>query len=88
MTENYCNRQWLNKHGSPSTGSIVAFDGMVKWMDDSQPSRETWIEISDCHCKVKIHMSCEDSSQEFINKIEKMRSVIDDFIDHLKSLEV
>lgn len=75
-------RQWLNRNDSPSTGSIVAYDGVNKYEDGE--FRSTFLQIGDCFGKVKLHKASYDTMDDFICKMKKMRIVIDEFIEHLE----
>lgn len=79
----YSNRCWLNGDDSPSTGSVVAFDGIVKDAD-GESYRSAFLQISDCFTKVKLHKASYDSLDDFIAKMKKLRVVIDEFIWHLE----
>lgn len=73
---------WLNKEVSPSTGSIVCYDGDVEYSDDGV-SPCTFVEIADCQSKVRLHQSHTDTTEEFIDKIDKMISSLTKFRAHL-----
>ena len=47
--------------------------------------RDSFIEIADCHGKVRLHKSSDDSVTEFIQKLSVMCNEIDCFIKHLKT---
>ena len=79
----YNHRIWLNSENSRSTGSIVCFDGETDFSDGI--GRDLFIEIADCHGKVRLHKSSDDSVSEFIQKLSAMRNEIDFFINHLKT---
>lgn len=74
--QNYSNRVWLNPHGHSSTGSVVAFHGEASWI---------FLEIADCRGKVRLHKTDNDTTEQFIEKMEALRNVIDEFIAHLRS---
>lgn len=78
----YCKREWLNLQDSPSTGSVVAYDGIVK--DWEGEYRSTFLQIGDCFGKVKLHKASYDTMEDFIEKMKKLRTIIDEFIDHLE----
>lgn len=78
----YCKRKWLNAVESPSTGSVVAYDGMVK--DSGGEYRSTFLQIGDCYGKVKLHKASYDTMDDFIEKMKKLRTTIDEFIAHLE----
>lgn len=80
-------REWLNDLESPSTGTIAVFDGEVQWCSEESPGRRVWVEVSDCHCKVRVHKSYEQTTQQFCDKVRKMRDVLNGFIDHLEESE-
>lgn len=84
MSNVYYNRRiWLNSENSRSTGSVVCFDGKTEFSDGVD--RDSFIEISDCHGKVRLHKSSDDSVAEFIQKLSVMRNEIDCFINHLRT---
>lgn len=77
-------RVWLNDPDSPSTGSVVAFDGEV--VDyDNEPYRSTFLKVSDCHVSAHIHKASYDTDKDFINKMKRLRDVLNEFITHLES---
>lgn len=81
MKRLYNKRTWLNKDDSPSLGSVVAFDGEVKYSDGAD--RTTFLAISDCGKTIKLIKNTENI-EDFIEKMELLRSEIDQFINHLK----
>ncbi len=72
---------WLNPPESPSTGSMVCYDGDVEYSEGEFPC--VFIEISDCHQKIRLHMAHTDTMVDFINKIEKMQNALKNFRNHL-----
>lgn len=82
----YIKRLWLNDETSPSTGSVCAFDGMTKWGDDKQ-NNSRFLEVADCHCKARLHKIGNDTDQQFLDKMIKLRNFIDDFINYLEQLK-
>ncbi len=81
----YKSEKWLNPPDSPSTGSIVCYDGMVDYSDG--PDRYTFIELADCHQKVRLHKSHTDSTENFVDKLRAMRNEIDNFIQHFEKIQ-
>ena len=72
----------LNEEDSPSTGSITCYDGDIEYSDDGeQPC--IFIEIADCHQKVRLHMSHTDTIADFIDKIGKIMDTLGYFRFHL-----
>lgn len=82
-TTKYSKRVWLNDKRSPSTGNVVAYDGMPEFNDG--PYHSMFLRISDCHSSIRLHKSEYDTERDFINKMKKLRTVIDEFINHLES---
>jgi len=77
----YNKRTWINKVTSPSTGSVVAFNGDVKYSDGNE--RTTFLEISDCYHTVRIIRNTENID-DFIDKMKLLKSEIELFINHLE----
>lgn len=79
----YKKQVWLNRKGSSSTGSVVAFDGIEKdWEGDS--FRNTFIQINDCSRSITLHKTENDSIPQFVQKLDKLECIIRDFKEHLK----
>lgn len=74
--------KWLNPTDSPSTGSIVCYDGMVDYSDG--PDRCTFLELSDCHQKARLHKTHTDTPKEFLDKVKAIRKELNVFISHLE----
>ena len=80
----YKKQVWLNRKGSSSTGSVVAFDGIDKdWEGES--FRNTFIQINDCSRSITLHKTENDSIPQFVQKLDKLEHIIRDFKEHLKS---
>lgn len=79
--KSYNKRTWLNKDDSPSLGSIVAFDGEVRYSDATE--RTTFLAISDCSKTIKLIKNTENI-EAFIDKMKLLRQEIELFINHLE----
>ena len=79
----YVCRAWLNAANSPQTGNVVAYDGNLEFNDGLHHS--TYLRIADCHSSIRLHKSEYDTEKEFIEKMKKLRDVIDDFISYLEN---
>ena len=78
----YNKRTWLNKANSPSTGNVVAFDGMTTWRDEK--IRNIFLSVSDCNVSVRLHKTDDDTIREFVNKMKLLNDEIQLFINHLE----
>ena len=83
----YNRRVWLNSIESSMTGSMVLCD--VTFYVDGEDDVYQFIEISDCHHKVRLHADKSDSNptKSFMNKLKTMRDELDLFINHLSNSE-
>lgn len=79
----YCKRTWLNREGSPSTGSIVCFDGDTT--HNGNTARNVFVSISDCYNSARLHLTEDDSVEDFVDKITLLRDELTYFINHLES---
>jgi hypothetical protein len=79
--ERYNKRTWLNKDDSPSLGSVVAFDGEVKYSDGAE--RTIFLAISDCSKTVKLIKNSENI-EDFTEKMKLLKNEIELFINHLE----
>ena len=81
--EKYNTRMWLNSIDSHYTGSIVCHDGVVT-NRGKPPARYTFLELSDCHGKSRIHYDDNLDMEAYIDKLKLIQSEIQNFIDHLE----
>lgn len=80
----YNKRRWLNKKSSQSTGSIVCYNGTVQWDAGSARQVHAYVEIADCHNKVRLHKMTDDSFDDFTDKITLMSNQLSKFAEHLR----
>ena len=78
----YNKRTWLNSIKSDSTSSVVAFDGKVTYENKSVDSR--FLKISDCHNKIGLHQTTDETKEDFIEKMKLLKKEIEQFINHLE----
>lgn len=78
----YNKRVWLNKTNSPSTGNVVAFDGMTTWREEK--IRNVFLSVSDCNVSVRLHKTDDDTIRDFVNKMKLLKDEIQLFINHLE----
>lgn len=81
--EVYNTRVWLNPSNSSSSSSVVCFDGPAQWGDGDIPYAAMFVEISDCHGKIRIHQSKFETREEFTKKVRLLRDTISDFLKYL-----
>ena len=79
----YCKRTWLNRECSPSTGNIVCFDGDTT--HNGNTARNMFVSISDCYNSARLHLTEDDSVEDFVDKITLLRDELTCFINHLES---
>jgi len=80
----YSKQAWLNIKGSPSTGAVVAYHGPSPWSEDTD---KTFLEVSDCHYKVRLHKTDVESMRNFIRKLRKLAKIAEDFATWLELRE-
>lgn len=79
----YNKRTWLNPITKDASSSVVAFSGTVTdFKGKTYPS--TFLEISDCQHKIRLHQTSDDSREDFIEKMKLLKSEIELFINHLE----
>ena len=79
----YNKRLWLISEDSPSTGNIVCFDGDTT--HNGNVARNIFVSISDCYNSARLHMTEDDSVEDFVEKITLLRDELTNFINHLNT---
>lgn len=85
LTMSYNRRTWLNPKKSSSTGSVVAFDGKVTDLDTGVKYKERFLKIYDCKSSATLHITTDDTDEDFLNKMKLLRKEIDLFITYLEN---
>lgn len=80
----YNKRTWLNSENSDSTGSVVAFNGRLIDFDGKEYN-STFLEIADCRNKIRLHITSDDTKEDFITKLKLLNNEINLFINHLEN---
>ena len=83
--KNFVRRVWLNPPDHPSSGSVVCFDGFPAWSQD-EPKTIAFLEVSDCHSKIRLHQSDLDTKAVFTEKVKKLRDTLNEFLAHLEKV--
>lgn len=83
-SKTYSKRKWLNKSGSPSTGSAVAYYGPMPWGKKKQSY--LYFEVSDCHNSIRLHQTEIEKRSDFIRKLRTLAKMANDFADFLGGL--
>lgn len=73
---------FLNSKDSPSTGSIVCYDGDIEYCDEEGMQPCCFVEIADCHNKVRLHKTHTDTYLDFTNKLDTLINVLTEFRNH------
>lgn len=78
----YNSRIFLNPETSIGDSTMRCFDG--KYIDvDGKEQETTYVTISDCYSKIKIHPIIGEDKNNFIKKIKLMRDELDIFYLYL-----
>lgn len=83
MNVAYNDRLFLNTKDCGATSAMVLFDG-IDHTYDNKPVRLSFVEISDCHRKVRIHQTHDNTPSEYLDKIKLIYSRLGSYIKHLQ----
>lgn len=82
----FCKRTWLNADTSASTGSVVAWHGETSFREKEPSEIITFFEVSDCHCKARLHKTPADTMAQFVSKMRLLAKNANEFAEYLDSL--
>ncbi len=68
---------------TPSTGTITCYDGIIVDGKTKEEWEDQFIEITDCHNKVRLHRGSYDDDQAWLMKVHTLRREINEYYDHL-----
>ena len=79
----YNRRTFINPLSSHYTGSISCVDGRKIINQGKELDRYSFVEISDCHGKVRIHKDANLTEGDYISKINLLINELTSYRDHL-----
>ena len=80
----YCKKEFLTDSPEPSTSSIVSFSGLVQWGKNDKPEPLSFLEISSCHERARLHRTYQMTSQEWINQVRRLRNHVNEYLAFLE----
>jgi hypothetical protein len=81
----YNSRLWLNDiDDSHYTGSIVCSDSHDLINRGKHVDRHTFVEISDCYGKIRLHPDLNLGIDDYIFKLKLIQYELQKFVDHLE----
>lgn len=87
MSETYCKKEFLTKEPEPSTSTVCSFYGDIKWSKDEKGGNVSFLEISSCHERARLHRTFEMTHEEWVNQVCRLRDHINEYIKFLKTVE-
>lgn len=87
MTDTWCKKEFLTDSPEPSTSTVVSFCGDIKWDKDSEGGNVSFLEISSCHERARLHRTFEMSEQDWTLQVRRLRDHIDEYLAFLEERE-
>lgn len=83
----YCKKEFLTDSPEPSTSTVVSFYGDVQWSKDEMGGNVSFLEVSSCHERARLHKTFNMSDQDWINQVQRLRDHVDAYLTFLQSAE-
>ena len=81
----YCKKEFLTDSPEPSTSTVVSFYGNIKWSKDEAGGNVSFLEISSCHERARLHRTYDMSEQDWINQVKRLRDHIIEYLEFLET---
>lgn len=85
LPETYCNKEFLTDAPEPGTSTVVSFHGNVIWHTGSGPEQLSFLEISSCHERARLHRTYDMTEQQWIEQVRRLRDHINKYLDFLEA---
>jgi hypothetical protein len=82
----YCEKEFLTDSPEPSTSTVVSFYGDVQWGRNDRPENLSFLEISDCHERVRLHRPYEMTNAEWLAQVQRLQAHIGRYINFLETV--
>ena len=87
MESRYCDKEFLTDSDEPSTSTVVSFHGDIKWSKDEEGGPISFLEISSCHERARLHRTFEMSEQDWIKQVRRLRDHVNKYLMFLEEQE-
>ncbi|MDY0215161.1 MAG: hypothetical protein RBS24_06610 [Bacilli bacterium] len=87
MNQTYCKKEFLTEEPEPSTSTVVSFYGDIKWSKDVEGGNISFLEISSCHERARLHRTFEMTHEEWLKQVCKLRDHINEYISFLEKVD-
>ena len=77
----------LSEPDSPSTTSVTCFSGDVI-IAEGETDKRTFVEIADCHNKIRLFKYDNDSWEDFIKMLRSLGETVIEFADYCVKTEL
>ena len=81
----YCKKEFLTDSPEPSTSTVVSFYGNIKWSKDEAGGNVSFLEISSCHERARLHKTYEMTEQDWITQVKRLRDHINEYLEFLET---
>ena len=81
----YCKKEFLTDSPEPSTSTVVSFYGDIKWSKDESGGNVSFLEISSCHERARLHRTHEMTEQDWIDQVKRLRDHINEYLEFLET---
>ena len=81
----YCKKEFLTDSPEPSTSTVVSFCGDIKWSKDENGGPVSFLEISSCHERARLHRTHEMTEQDWIDQVKRLRDHINEYLEFLET---
>ena len=81
----YCKKEFLTDSPEPSTSTVVSFYGDIKWSKDQAGGNVSFLEISSCHERARLHRTYEMTEQDWIKQVKKLCDHINEYLEFLET---
>ncbi len=87
MHKTYCKKEFLTDSPEPSTSTVVSFSGEVQYRNDENPELVSFLEISSCNSKIRLHRKNEQTFQEWVAELCRLRDHINDYLNFFEEIK-
>ena len=85
MNDKWCKKEFLTSEDEPSTSTVCSFYGDIKWSKDTEGGNVSFLEVSSCHERARLHRTFEMSEKDWIEQVEKLHKHVGEYLHFLKT---
>lgn len=81
----YCKKEFLTDSPDSGTSTVSSFYGNVTWGQGEAPENLSFLEVSSCHERARLHRTHDMTHEAWVNQLKRLSNHINEYLYFLET---